>query len=356
MSSNTIQDFANCDFGHCPKDAYRRVMTVFLPISATLSAIIAVYLAGLPAQSRLGHRLLAVVFGLFAAQQILTSMAIGGTFPFLSWWRPVLAVCIPPLLYLHLRFLVQTDARLRIYDLAHLLAPIFLAGSRLVIGGGSYIDGVIMLSQLAYAGTILWHLSPEPIGLRRWKMALVLWLLAMALADFLIGIEVVGAADLADSRILFTSVNGMVGALAYILITSLHQSGPLVWMSARLNRSAPPPADVQDRLVAHMNSARPWLDPELTVGRLARQLGVPQRHVSNVVNGAFGMSVSRWVNTYRIVEAKRLIEENPDQPLIDLMLDCGFQTRSNFNKAFREIAGVPPGEWRTKHLATRKGA
>ena len=37
---------------------------------------------------------------------------------------------------------------------------------------------------------------------------------------------------------------------------------------------------------------------------------------------------------------------NPGRPLVELMLDCGFQTRSNFNRAFKEIAGETPSAWR----------
>ena len=333
-------------------NAYRGAMTIFLPISAALSAIIAIFLAGTPIRPRAGHRLLAVVFGLFASQQILTGFAISGLLPALTWWRPILAVCIPLLLYLHLRVLIRPDAQLRLFDLAHLAVPILLAIVRFVLGGGAYIDGYIMLIQIGYAGAIMWQLSPATVGLRRWKLGLVCWLLLMALVDLLIGFEVFGPTDLARSRILLTSVSGMVGALSYILVTSLHQTGPLAWMSARINRSGKAPADVQDRLIAHMTSARPWLDPELTVARLARQLSLPQRHVSVAVNNEFGMSVSQWVNTFRVAEAKRLIRANPEQPLVELMFECGFQTRSNFNKAFRDLTGVPPGEWRSNLAAS----
>ena len=105
-----------------------------------------------------------------------------------------------------------------------------------------------------------------------------------------------------------------------------------------------------------MTDARPWLDPELTVARLARQLGLPQRSVSETVNDQFAMSVSRWINGWRIVEAQRLIHATPERPLVELMLDCGFQTRSNFNKTFKDLTGETPSAWRKRNCTPASAA
>ena len=36
------------------------------------------------------------------------------------------------------------------------------------------------------------------------------------------------------------------------------------------------------------------------------------------------------------------------------MLDCGFQTRSNFNKAFKDVTGETPSEWRKRAGASAR--
>ena len=87
------------------------------------------------------------------------------------------------------------------------------------------------------------------------------------------------------------------------------------------------------------------------MARLARQLSLPQRIVSETVNDRFGTSVSRWINGWRIAEAQRLMAVAPERPLVELMLDCGFQTRSNFNKAFKDVAGETPSAWRKRNGA-----
>ncbi|WP_418904041.1 helix-turn-helix domain-containing protein [Maricaulis maris] len=75
----------------------------------------------------------------------------------------------------------------------------------------------------------------------------------------------------------------------------------------------------------------------------------PQRQGSETVSEEWGMSVSRRLTTYRVSETQRLMLETPDRPLVDLMLDCGFQTRSNFNCAFKDFTGQTPSAWRAGH-------
>ncbi len=72
---------------------------------------------------------------------------------------------------------------------------------------------------------------------------------------------------------------------------------------------------------------------------------MPARDVSSVINRATGLNVSQFVNNRRIGEACRLLEET-DKPLTTVMFDCGFSTKSNFNREFRRVTGTSPSQWR----------
>jgi AraC-like DNA-binding protein len=61
------------------------------------------------------------------------------------------------------------------------------------------------------------------------------------------------------------------------------------------------------------------------------------------------MSVSQYVNQLRIREACRLLEET-EQSVTSIMLDAGFQTKSNFNREFRRITGLSPVAWREREV------
>ncbi len=88
-----------------------------------------------------------------------------------------------------------------------------------------------------------------------------------------------------------------------------------------------------------------YKDYDLTLQRLARRSLVPARKISAAVNRLQGCSVTDLVNGYRVREAKRLLRET-DLPVTQVMLEAGFQTKSNFNRAFRAAAGLSPTEYR----------
>lgn len=324
-------------------------MSSILHISAVLSAIIALYLANRNSEPRLAHRWLAVVFTLFAIQHLLTSLAVLELSPGLVWWRPVLAMALPPAIFLHLKAASQPDAGLAPRDLLHLAGPAALIVARLFLDDGPYLDAVIIASLVFYGGYAFIGIQAATPAGRRWKFMVCGWLFLMALADLSVMIELVGRDDLGRSHTLIIMISGFFIFLVYFLLTSLHQSGPLSWIMTRVRRDSAGTGAVKTRLEQHMAGTRPWLDPELTVARLARQLGLPQRLVSETVNDQFGVSVSRWINGWRIAEAQRLMTEAPGRPLVELMLDCGFQTRSNFSKAFSDVTGETPSAWRKRN-------
>ena len=328
------------------QDAVSIIMGPVLHVSAVLSAIIALYLAGSRSEPRQAHRLLATVFALFAVQQVLTSLAISEAAAAWVWWRPILAMLLPPLVYLHLRAVTRPETHLQFPDMLHLAAPTGLVLLRVLQPDGPHLDAVIISSQAAYGLFAFVRISAPTPATRRWKLMICGSLLAMAFADLLVMIELFGQDDLGQSLSLIAGISGFFFFLIYFLLSSLHRTGPLSWIGGRIRRGVFEADETAARLEEHMTAARPWLDPDLTVGRLARRLSLPQRRVSETVNDTFGVSVSRWINSWRIAEAQRLMKAEPGRPLVELMLDCGFQTRSNFNKAFSDVTGETPSAWR----------
>ncbi len=51
------------------------------------------------------------------------------------------------------------------------------------------------------------------------------------------------------------------------------------------------------------------------------------------------------MNEYRIAEARRLLRET-DLAVTQVMLEAGFQTKSNFNREFLRATGKTPSDFR----------
>lgn len=75
-----------------------------------------------------------------------------------------------------------------------------------------------------------------------------------------------------------------------------------------------------------------YRDVDLNLNRLARKMGLSVRQVSTAVNRAKAMSVSQYVNDFRVREASRLLTDT-NEPIARIMFDAGFQAKSNFNRA-----------------------
>jgi len=55
--------------------------------------------------------------------------------------------------------------------------------------------------------------------------------------------------------------------------------------------------------------------------------------------------VSQIVNEYRIQDAIRLLKTT-DLPITAVMFECGFQTKSNFNREFARVTGATLSDYR----------
>lgn len=90
-------------------------------------------------------------------------------------------------------------------------------------------------------------------------------------------------------------------------------------------------------------------DPDLSLNRLARKVGIPARSVSAAVNSVLACNVSQLINAYRVECVTQQLDQS-DATITEIMGHCGFQTKSNFNREFRRLTGMNPSEWRKRAL------
>lgn len=94
-----------------------------------------------------------------------------------------------------------------------------------------------------------------------------------------------------------------------------------------------------------------YCDPDLSLNRLARKLGTPARNVSVAVNSVLVCNVSQLINAYRVECVTQQLDQT-EQTITELMGNCGFQTKSNFNREFRRLTKMNPSEWRKRAVKT----
>lgn len=97
------------------------------------------------------------------------------------------------------------------------------------------------------------------------------------------------------------------------------------------------------KLDSYVQSQKPYLDPDLTLARLARKLLLPAKQLSAAINRVKGENVSRYINRLRIEDACQRMSRG--QSVTAAMLESGFNTKSNFNREFLRIKNRPPRQW-----------
>ena len=89
-----------------------------------------------------------------------------------------------------------------------------------------------------------------------------------------------------------------------------------------------------------------YQDESLSLNKLAELTKLNTHQVSELINTHFEMGFSSLVRRYRVEAAKKMLIDEPRASVLSVGLSVGFTSQSNFYVAFKEFAGVVPGQFR----------
>ncbi|MFN3852702.1 MAG: helix-turn-helix domain-containing protein [Spirosomataceae bacterium] len=93
-----------------------------------------------------------------------------------------------------------------------------------------------------------------------------------------------------------------------------------------------------------------FINPTLTLQELADKTGLHPKKLSFVINQGFGMNFNDFVNYYRTqaVISKLKSGEHNLFTLLGIAYECGFNSKSTFNRAFKKQTSITPKEYLSK--------
>jgi len=84
----------------------------------------------------------------------------------------------------------------------------------------------------------------------------------------------------------------------------------------------------------------------ISLAEIARASGLSQYHLHRIFTSIFGHSLKGYVRKRRLTEAAAMLRDT-DRGILDIALQCQFESQASFTRAFRDLFGVPPGRYRT---------
>jgi AraC family transcriptional regulator len=87
------------------------------------------------------------------------------------------------------------------------------------------------------------------------------------------------------------------------------------------------------------------LNQDIKLADLAGLIGMSQFHFSHLFKQAIGTSPHQYLLQQRIEQAKLLLKQS-DRSIMDIALECGFNSHSHLSKTFRQLTGITPKAYR----------
>lgn len=111
---------------------------------------------------------------------------------------------------------------------------------------------------------------------------------------------------------------------------------------------------IATKITAAMEDEQLYLDPDLSLSKLAKHLIISPNYVSQTLNETMNTSFYDFVNHWRVQSAIPKILANKDS-VLSIALEVGFNARSSFYNVFKKETGQTPTQYRKNHILTVSG-
>ncbi|MEO7211501.1 ABC transporter permease [Mucilaginibacter sp.] len=114
----------------------------------------------------------------------------------------------------------------------------------------------------------------------------------------------------------------------------------------------PLPEDMKHRgtwLKNAMKAGLYYQDPELSLSSLAEKLELGPHELSRIINTALKKSFNDFINEYRVADVVQKMQTRGYDhiTLLGIAFESGFNSKTTFNRTFKQITGISPAEYKT---------
>ena len=120
-----------------------------------------------------------------------------------------------------------------------------------------------------------------------------------------------------------------------------------------INLSADQIEKHREKVEGVMDDEKPYLDSDFSLTELSQITAIPKHLLSRFFSESMNQNFTDFTNGYRIRRAKELLIDPAYQnhKIAFIAYDCGFNSLSSFNSAFKKLTGTSPSEFKKTESA-----
>jgi AraC-like DNA-binding protein len=111
-------------------------------------------------------------------------------------------------------------------------------------------------------------------------------------------------------------------------------------------------ANLFDELKLLIENEEKYLNPDLNLNLLAQEFRISPHQLSKLINEHAKKNFNDFLNYYRIKKSKELLvnKNNSHLTIASLAMECGFNSLSSFNSAFKKLNSITPSAYKKRFL------
>lgn len=258
-------------------------------------------------------------------------------------------LCVGPSIWLYALNLIKSETKNKNYIFFHFIPFLILASiSWLIPNNGSWIFGIFYNFLIAHMFcyiifSLLWlkkqkntKTIKENNKLKNWLNFFLILNLILVVMYFLIS-ELIFLPYIALSFLF---------SIVIILLSFWALKNPFLFqVSSKKYKNSTINRNDAFRLIVKlknlMDEEKPYLNPSLNLSELSTKLSVSTKELSQVINQTESLNYSQFISKYRIEEVKCLMKSPTysKMTIAAIAYDCGFNSISTFNTAFKKHSG-----------------
>ncbi|CAD5266027.1 MULTISPECIES: AraC family transcriptional regulator [unclassified Imperialibacter] len=101
-------------------------------------------------------------------------------------------------------------------------------------------------------------------------------------------------------------------------------------------------------VVGYLQEKKPYRNQEYNLQMLADDLGISRHKLSHVINSGQKKNFYKFINEFRVHDVKQMLADAAYDhfSILGIALECGFNSKTSFNRIFKEETGFTPSEFK----------